>query len=54
MRKYLWLLVAPLLLTGCFNDEPKVAAPVDEAAVVEDVNTENEAQIAALAEELCK
>lgn len=42
MRKYLWLLVAPLLLTGCFNDEPKVAAPVDEAAVVEDVNTENE------------
>lgn len=43
MRKYLWLLVAPLLLTGCFNDEPKVAAPVDEAAVVEDVNTENEA-----------
>lgn len=43
MRKYLWLLVAPLLLTGCFDDEPKVAAPVDKDAVVEDINTENEA-----------
>lgn len=42
MKKYLWLLVAPLLLTGCFDDGEDVTAPAEDFAQVEENSSDNE------------